>query len=54
MAKKNKLPKRLENKCKKCKYTWHPRGHAKSHKCPRCGSEKVKQRWVLELFRSLF
>lgn len=54
MAKKNKIPKRMENKCKSCRYTWHPRGHNRSYACPRCGSTAVKTRWIVSIFRALF
>lgn len=33
--------KRLQNKCKKCGYTWYPRGKHISLKCPSCGSSDV-------------
>lgn len=33
--------KRLQNKCKKCGYTWYPRGKHISLKCPSCGSSEV-------------
>src|SRR5471032_831930 len=33
--------KRSQNKCKKCGYTWHPRGKNMSLKCPSCGSSEV-------------
>ncbi|MFY9223918.1 MAG: hypothetical protein WAQ98_14705 [Blastocatellia bacterium] len=32
------LTKRPQNVCKSCNYTWHPRGHSLSSKCPKCGS----------------
>ncbi len=34
--------KRSQNKCKKCGYTWYPRGKSISLKCPACGSSEVK------------
>jgi type IV secretory pathway VirB10-like protein len=33
--------KRSQNKCKKCGYTWYPRGKNMSLKCPSCGSSEV-------------
>lgn len=33
--------KRSQNKCKKCGYTWYPRGKSISRKCPSCGSSEV-------------
>ncbi|MYN47646.1 hypothetical protein GTP23_21630 [Pseudoduganella sp. FT93W] len=33
--------KRPQNKCKKCGYTWYPRGAHISLKCPSCGSSEV-------------
>ncbi|NRR28659.1 hypothetical protein HSX11_00360 [Oxalobacteraceae bacterium] len=33
--------KRSQNKCKKCGYTWYPRGKHISLKCPSCGSSEV-------------
>lgn len=33
--------KRSQNKCKKCGYTWYPRGKNISLKCPNCGSSEV-------------
>lgn len=33
--------KRSQNKCKKCGYTWYPRGKSISLKCPSCGSSEV-------------
>lgn len=33
--------KRPQNKCKKCGYTWYPRGKSISLKCPNCGSSEV-------------
>jgi hypothetical protein len=30
------------NKCGKCGYTWYPKGHAVSRKCPNCESTDVK------------
>jgi hypothetical protein len=36
-----KLPrgtKRPQNFCKKCGYSWYPRGKSLSPKCPHCGS----------------
>lgn len=33
--------KRSQNKCKKCGYTWYPRGKSISLKCPGCGSSEV-------------
>lgn len=33
--------KRPQNKCKKCGYTWYPRGKRISLKCPNCGSNEV-------------
>lgn len=33
--------KRAQNKCKKCGYTWYPRGKHVSLKCPDCGSTEV-------------
>jgi hypothetical protein len=33
--------KRTQNKCKKCGYTWYPRGKHLSQKCPSCGSADV-------------
>lgn len=33
--------KRAQNKCKKCGYTWYPRGKNISLKCPSCGSSEV-------------
>lgn len=33
--------KRTQNKCKKCGYTWYPRGKNISLKCPSCGSSEV-------------
>jgi hypothetical protein len=39
-----KLPrgtKRPQNVCKKCAYTWYPRGKRLSLKCPRCGSTET-------------
>lgn len=32
----------MRNRCGACHYTWHPRGHYFSIKCPRCGSNKVQ------------
>jgi hypothetical protein len=31
----------MQNKCKKCSYTWYPRGKNLSMKCPSCGSAEV-------------
>jgi predicted nucleic acid-binding Zn-ribbon protein len=31
----------MQNKCKKCGYTWYPRGKNISRKCPGCGSNEV-------------
>ena len=36
-----RTPMRPQNRCKKCGYTWHPRGHNVSNKCPNCGSREV-------------
>lgn len=33
--------KRSQNKCKKCEYTWYPRGKNISLTCPSCGSSEV-------------
>src|SRR5205814_1899199 len=33
--------KRSQNKCSACGYTWYPKGHYKSLKCPSCGSSNV-------------
>jgi len=33
--------KRMQNRCKKCGYTWYPRGKNLSLKCPSCGSNEV-------------
>lgn len=33
--------KRMQNRCKKCAYTWYPRGKNLSLKCPSCGSNEV-------------
>lgn len=33
--------KRMQNKCKDCKYTWYPRGKDLSMKCPNCGSRNI-------------
>ena len=30
------------NICEKCQYTWYPKGHDVSLKCPSCGSSQVK------------
>jgi len=32
---------RPQNVCKSCGYTWHPRGHSLSPRCPRCGGTRV-------------
>ena len=32
---------RPQNKCKNCYYTWYPRGHNISLKCPNCGSNDI-------------
>ena len=29
------------NQCEGCGYTWYPRGHAKSARCPSCKSPRV-------------
>lgn len=31
----------MRNKCGTCQYSWCPRGHHFSAKCPRCGSSKI-------------
>jgi hypothetical protein len=36
------MTKRLRNKCATCGYSWSPRGHHLSRKCPNCGSTDVK------------
>jgi len=39
-----KLPrgtKRPQNVCKKCSYSWYPRGKSLSPKCPYCGSTET-------------
>ncbi|MFL6675665.1 MAG: hypothetical protein ACJ8LG_20515 [Massilia sp.] len=33
--------KRSQNRCKKCNYTWYPRGKSLSLKCPSCGGTEV-------------
>ncbi len=33
--------KRFQNGCKRCGYTWYPRGHNLSRSCPNCGSADV-------------
>lgn len=33
--------KRSQNKCRACKYTWHPKGKNLSLKCPGCGGTEV-------------
>ena len=33
---------RPQNKCKRCQYTWHPRGKNLSLRCPNCGSSDVE------------
>jgi predicted RNA-binding Zn-ribbon protein involved in translation (DUF1610 family) len=35
------MTRRPLNKCKTCGYTWHPRGHSVSRRCPSCGSTEV-------------
>src|SRR5262245_22222288 len=32
---------RPQNSCTKCGYTWYPRGHDLSSRCPNCGSAQV-------------
>ncbi len=36
-----RLPLRPPNACAACGYTWYPRGHNRSPRCPSCGSETV-------------
>jgi len=38
MTRKAKGPK---NYCKACRYSWYPKGHSLSKKCPNCGSTKT-------------
>ncbi len=34
--------KRPQNACRRCHYTWYPRGKQISYSCPRCGSRDVE------------
>ena len=36
-----RFPKRWLNRCSTCGYTWYPKGHARSMRCPGCGSGNV-------------
>src|ERR1700733_10023683 len=36
------MPFRPENICRSCDYTWSPRGHNISRRCPHCGSSAVE------------
>jgi hypothetical protein len=36
------MPRRPLNECRACRYTWHPRGHNVSSRCPQCGSSDVQ------------
>ena len=38
----NRWTKRPQNACRRCNYTWYPRGKHVSHSCPRCGSREVE------------
>lgn len=44
--------KRMQNKCKNCKYTWYPRGKDMSIKCPNCGSRNIgfSGNWIFLIF----
>lgn len=44
------MKKRLLNVCKVCGYTWFPRGHKVSRRCPGCGSTEVGIDWLREAF----
>ena len=32
---------RGQNYCEDCRYSWYPRGHSRSVRCPRCKSPRV-------------
>jgi predicted RNA-binding Zn-ribbon protein involved in translation (DUF1610 family) len=36
-----RIPKRAQNTCSDCGYTWNPRGKDLSHECPQCGGGNV-------------
>jgi predicted RNA-binding Zn-ribbon protein involved in translation (DUF1610 family) len=36
-----RMTKRPQNFCKRCGYTWYPRGKSISPKCPQCGSTET-------------
>lgn len=36
------MPRAPKNSCAKCRYTWYPRGHTSSSRCPHCGSRSVE------------
>jgi predicted RNA-binding Zn-ribbon protein involved in translation (DUF1610 family) len=38
----NRWTKHPQNACRRCNYTWYPRGKHISHRCPRCGSQNVE------------
>jgi hypothetical protein len=44
--------KRPLNACRRCGYTWYPRGKNVSYSCPRCGSGEVELP-IMALFRAI-